>query len=321
MISLISAIMEKIGKIDYLENLKGYPELKKKNRIMTIYSTSAIEGNLLSLESVDDILNGMNIICYGKGVLEIKNTEKAYDVIEKINPLKEDQLLKVHSILGTDLISLPGQYRTEDELVANGSGEIIYIAPSPDSVKSLMNELFKKLKEDFKTVSPLIISCYFHYKFVYIHPFTDGNGRMARYWQTAILGKWKPIFYYLPIEKQILKYQSEYYSIIQNTNKSHNLNDFIEFMLNMIDKALSDLINNTNHSIYNDSICLNKLLKKLKINTWYSSNQILELLNLRSKLNLRKNYVNPGLANGILIMEYPNKPTTKNQRYKVIKKG
>ena len=50
---------------------------------------------------------------------------------------------------------------------------------------------------------PLILSSVFHYEFVFIHPFSDGNGRMARLWHTAILSKWKPIFEYIPIESQI----------------------------------------------------------------------------------------------------------------------
>ena len=54
-------------------------------------------------------------------------------------------------------------------------------------------------------VHPLILSSVFHYEFVFIHPFSDGNGRMARLWHTAILSKWKPIFEYIPIEMNLIR--------------------------------------------------------------------------------------------------------------------
>lgn len=63
------------------------------------------------------------------------------------------------------------------------------------------------MKEADGEVHSLILSSVFHYEFVFIHPFTDGNGRMARLWHTAILSKWNPIFEYIPIESQIEKFQ------------------------------------------------------------------------------------------------------------------
>ncbi len=54
-------------------------------------------------------------------------------------------------------------------------------------------------------INPLIMSSVFHYEFVFIHPFSDGNGRMARLWQNVILSKWREIFKYVTIENQIKK--------------------------------------------------------------------------------------------------------------------
>ena len=64
-------------------------------------------------------------------------------------------------------------------------------------------------------VNYLVLSSIFHYEFVFIHPFRDGNGRMARFWQTAILGKWNKLFYYLTEEDSICKEDLYYKNLSQ----------------------------------------------------------------------------------------------------------
>ena len=102
-----------------------------------------------------------------------------------------------------------------------------------------MNEVKEK-------VNPLILSSIFHYEFVFIHPFLDGNGRTARLWQTSILAHWKNLFKYIPIESIIRKHQEEYYTAIQNCNNAGNSNEFIEFMLKVINEAVDGMILTSN---------------------------------------------------------------------------
>ena len=110
-------------------------------------------------------------------------------------------------------------------------------------VNILMNQLFDWMKKAKDTVNPLILSCIFHYEFVFIHPFHDGNGRTARLWQTAILAHWEKAFTYLPIESMIKKNQEEYYTVIQNCNNAGNSNEFIEFMLKIISETIDEMMN------------------------------------------------------------------------------
>ena len=91
------------------------------------------------------------------------------------------------------------------------------------------------MKEAKNSVHPLILGSVFHYEFVFIHPFSDGNGRMARLWHTAILSKWKSVFEYIPIESQIEKFQDEYYEAIARCHVDGASKFFIEFMLSQID--------------------------------------------------------------------------------------
>ena len=118
------------------------------------------------------------------------------------------------------------------------------MAPPHRMVPTLMDNLFSWMNEVKENVNPLILSSIFHYEFVFIHPFSDGNGRTARLWQTAILTHWKDLFKYIPIESIIRKHQEEYYTAIQNCNNAGNSNEFIEFMLKIIDEAVDGMILN-----------------------------------------------------------------------------
>ena len=117
------------------------------------------------------------------------------------------------------------------------------MAPPHRLVPSLMDNLFNWMNEVKDTINPLILSSIFHYEFVFIHPFHDGNGRTARIWQTAILSNWEKAFKFLPIESMIKKNQEEYYTAIQNCNNAGESTEFIEFMLKMIDNTIDEMNN------------------------------------------------------------------------------
>ena len=128
------------------------------------------------------------------------------------------------------------------------------MCPPAKLVDTLMEQLFNWLNKSKECVHPLILSSVFHYEFVFIHPFGDGNGRMARLWQTAILSKWENVFEYIPIESLIKKYQEDYYMAINNSNTAGNSNEFIEFMLKMIYETVTDLLNRTTQETTQETI-------------------------------------------------------------------
>lgn len=105
-----------------------------------------------------------------------------------------------------------------------------------------MDNLFNWMNEVKESFNPLILSSIFHYEFLFIHPFSDGNGRTARLWKTAILAHWKDLFKYIPIENIIKKHQDKYYISIQNCNNAGKSNEFIEFMLEVINEAVDEMI-------------------------------------------------------------------------------
>ena len=77
-----------------------------------------------------------------------------------------------------------------------------------------------------------------HYEFEFIHPFTDGNGRMGRMWHTLLLGKWKELFFWLPVEELIQSRQKEYYEALGEADRIADSAGFVELMLEIIRGSL-----------------------------------------------------------------------------------
>lgn len=308
-------ITEKIGQINNYNNLRRMPILRKNNRIQSVHSTLAIEANSLSLKQVKDVINGKLVIGFEREIREVKNAYKAYEQITKINPYSIDDLLYVHGILTNGLIEESGKFRSGNEGVFDEDNNCIFIAPKPDLVMDLINDLFNYIKENKDKINPLILSSVFHFEFVFIHPFSDGNGRMARLWQNIILSHWKEVFVYLPIESLIKKYQKEYYKVIDDCNNSGESTEFIEFMLKMIDESLNNLLKNINKEVSNTDEYVNKLLEVMDYNIPVSAKELMNKLNLKSINSFRKVYLKPALNMGLIKSTNPDKPTSKNQKY------
>jgi Fic family protein len=189
------------------------------------------------------------------------------------------------------------------------------MAPPARLVPQLMNNLFAWMEESQDSVHPLILSSVFHYEFVFIHPFSDGNGRMARLWHTAILSKWKPVFEYIPIESQIEKFQEKYYDAIAKCHIEGESTIFIEFMLSQIDRVLDDISIQISEDNEQLSEYIKRLLEVMEYDIPYTSNVLMDKLGLKSKEGFRRNYLRPAVDMRLVQMTIPDKPNSRNQRY------
>lgn len=313
-LSYVSSISEKIGCITAINSLEAKPHLRKNNRIKSIHASLKIEANSLSLGQVRDVINGKNVLGEQKEIQEIKNAYIAYDKISEINPYSIKDLKKFHGIMTKYVVEESGEFRREEEGVFSGD-QCIFMAPPAQFVPELMEDLFRWMQESKYSVHPLILSSVFHYEFVFIHPFSDGNGRMARLWHTAILTKWKPIFEYIPIESQIEKFQEEYYDAIAKCHVNGESTIFIEFILSQIDKVLDDISKQVSEDNEQLSEHIKKMLDVMEYDIPYTSKSLMEKLELKSKEGFRRNYLRPAIEMNLIHMTIPDKPNSRNQRY------
>ena len=312
MLELVSEIMENLGKLSGVNELEKLPRLRRVSRIKSIHSSLAIENNTLSIEQVTDVINGKRVLAPQKDIEEVHNAFNAYEKLSEINPYSIDDLLKIHGIMMNGLVKEAGRLRSGQVGVYNQDGKVVHLAPPADFVPQQLGQLFDWVKDS--NANMLIKSSVFHYEFEFIHPFNDGNGRTGRLWQTALLASWKPIFAWIPIESIIKDNQEDYYNAITLSTSQGKSNIFIEFMLDVINKAIKDIITDTrNH--YNH--INNQITELMKVIESYpqSATELMEKLNLKSRLGFRKNYLQPALDAGLIGMTEPDKPTSKNQKY------
>jgi Fic family protein len=238
-LNLCSEITRSLGQYEGFHLSRPEPKLRKSNRIRTIQASLAIEGNTLELDHVTAILDGKKVIGSKREILEVQNAIKAYDLIESFKVHSAKSLQQAHKILMSDLIPDAGKWRQTNVGIFQGE-KVAHAAPQAKRVPELMDDLFAFIKSE-KEIHPLILSAIFHYEIEFIHPFSDGNGRIGRLWQTVLLSKFHPIFEFTPIESAVRERQTEYYKSLGLSDKQGSSTPFIEFSFSTIQEALDDL--------------------------------------------------------------------------------
>ncbi len=314
MLTFSAEISEKIGKISGYHSFTSKPHLRRNNRIRSVHASVAIEANSLSLDEVRGVIDGRTVIGPWKEIQEVRNAYRAYEMIGSFDPYSLEDLKKVHGIMTQEIISNAGMFRNHEEGVFQGD-ICIFIAPPPRLVPDHMKNLFAWMNRSRKAIHPLILSSVFHYEFVFIHPFSDGNGRMARLWQTALLSDWNPIFQFLPLESRIHEFQEDYYDAISACHKEGNSDAFILFMLDKINITLDNALQQIGRNDASLPKTVQKLLERMEYNEPYTMEELLERTGLKSRSSLRKNYLVPAIEKGLIVMGIPDKPTSRNQTY------
>ena len=236
-INLIASISSQLERYAIKMGQSDSLRLRRANRIKTIHSSLAIEGNTLSEGEVKAVLEGKTVIAPLKEIQEVRNAIKTYELYPKLDPFSLQDLLLAHGTMMAGLVDEAGMFRKGGVGVFDGD-KPVHIAPQADRVRDLMNDLFVWLENADDHL--LIRSCVFHYEFEFIHPFADGNGRIGRLWQSLILGRLNPVFEHLPVENMVYSNQQAYYNAINKSSYLADSGPFIDFMLEEILNALID---------------------------------------------------------------------------------
>ena len=180
---LLSRIIEKKKKLDSIRPLPGdsLRKLHEEMRLLHTYHSNAIEGNTLTLSETKLVLEE-GITIGGKSLrehIETTNNAKAFDYIETIIGKKKKTIdhitiQKIHEIVTAGILEEAGRYRTKNVRITGAKKT----PPDWSKVVNLMDELIENIEKNEN--NPIETSAFLHHRFVEIHPFIDGNGRVAR---------------------------------------------------------------------------------------------------------------------------------------------
>lgn len=319
MTSLIAEISEQVGRITVLQEGTISPHLRRENRIRTIHASLAIEHNSLSLEQVTAIIDGKRVLGNPNEIKEVQNAYEAYELLLQLDPSSVDDLLKAHKLMMNGLVPENGKFRSGGVGVFDGE-VLIHMAPPAEFVPEHIHNLFAWYQQS--ELHPLIKSAVFHYEFEFIHPFADGNGRMGRMWHSLLLSNWKELFFWLPIEELIQSRQKEYYDALGAADKQTDSAGFVELMLEIIRDSLESVTavgrstdQDGDQVTDQDNTSVERLLSALGNDT-LSATELMERLGLSHRPTFRKNYLHPALEQNLIERTIPDKPNSKNQKYR-----
>ncbi|MFQ6057019.1 MAG: Fic family protein, partial [Methanosarcinales archaeon] len=202
------------------------------------YNTNAIEGSTITLQETLLILKD-KIAPSGKSlreIHEIENTKSALDFIEKCiekKDLDENIILKIHKILMKSIDEENGgKWRTRQVIISGTD----YMPPIPDFIPFAIREFLDWYSESKDKMHAVELAALVHLKFVLIHPFIDGNGRVSRLLMNYVLLKNQyPLLF---ISNRL---REEYYNALEEGNKG-NYDPFIEFILKLMLERLKFLV-------------------------------------------------------------------------------
>lgn len=315
-ISLIAAISEAVGRLEAGANA-SLLRLRRINQIRTVQGSLAIEGNTLSIEQITAIIDGKRVIAPPREILEVRNAVKIYEMLDQLQPESLSDLLLAHKILMRDLTDDAGTFRKKGVGVMAGE-RVVHMAPPAQRVPGLINELLAWLQGTDQ--HPLIASSVFHYEFEFIHPFSDGNGRMGRLWQTLILCRKQSLYSAIPVESMIYERQQQYYDALKKSTENSESSCFIEFMLETILATIrATLTPEVNPEVTPE---VKKMLKLLNnAGSAMSRREIQQKLDLSDEKHFREFYLQPSVAGGLIEMTVPERPTSRLQKYRLTRKG
>jgi Fic family protein len=311
-LNLVAEICERIGRWGGRDSPLS-PQLRKENRIQSIQASLAIENNSLGIDQVTAILEGKRVRGSMREIQEVRNAIECYDRLPTWKPHSVKDFLAAHGLMMKALVDHPGSFRPGGVGIYRGE-QLVHMAPPAERVEHLVADLFQWLSTTDH--HPLIASSILHYEIEFIHPFTDGNGRLGRLWQSLSLSRWHADLAYLPVESLVRDRQADYYEALGAADRLAEATPFVEFMLNVILETL-EVTPSSDQVTDQVTDQVKALLKAYGRDFELTSDELMRRLGLRHKQTFRKNHLNPALSSGVVEMTEPDSPRSPTQRYRL----
>lgn len=229
------------------------PILQRETAARLAHSSTAIEGNPLTLPEVEALARGEEIGATAKDKQEILNAIAAMNWIwarKADAPIKESDLLHLHRILTRKVLidEQSGHYKTRPNRIVDHRGITVYTPPQPAKAGPLTRELLEWINSiASETLHPIIAGAIAHHRFVSIHPFTDGNGRISRALAIWLLySRGFDTHHLFALDEFFEQDRQRYYQKIQ---QARELDDDLSYWLEYVAEGLVETLNNVKERI------------------------------------------------------------------------
>jgi len=223
--------------IDHAPLLPYYEKQFRQDALVrTVHYGTHIEGNELNLDQAEKVLAGQDIVARDRDIQEVINYRKAMEFINDKGLRINDELIKkLHKITVNKILPVEkcGEYRkTKVVIKSNQTGEVSFRPPEVSLVKPQIQDLLVFINSPkSQDIHPILKSGIVHYELVRIHPFLDGNGRVARALATLILFlEGYDIRKFFSLEEYFDRNAGNYYSALQSVVKNNeDLTKWLEY--------------------------------------------------------------------------------------------
>jgi len=222
------SLLDQIKK-HYALDLKSIPKIAKEKNLKTFsirftYDTQKIEGSRLTLRETATLLE-KGITPKEKSIIDIKEAEAHQKIFYEILNYKKDLSLQIilywhKRLFGDTKSEIAGKIRKHQVLISGSK----FKPPSPAEIDTLLKEFFDWYKKDKNKLNLVELAALVHLKFVTIHPFTDGNGRISRLMMNFVLHKYNYPMLNIQYEKR-----TGYYNALERAQIKKQDNIFIQW--------------------------------------------------------------------------------------------
>ncbi len=233
-LQLLEAISRKQGELSaHPHSLQDQQEIETIATIDAVHFSTKIEGNHLSRDQVTHALKSKEPKSLNHDLREVLNYSRARKIarewVTKNKPFNDEWVLSHHKELLNGIVKgkLRGHYRDAQCVIQDSkTGAVVYMAADSKDVPALMKGLLTWLRQQRTlSTSPLLMAAQFHFQLVTIHPFMDGNGRIARLLTNGILlSGGYDVERFAALEKQHEKDRAAYYLALRSL-QAHNYYD------------------------------------------------------------------------------------------------
>ncbi len=274
--SITNQILKYIGAIEGAKEVVDYAvmvpawevKFQDEAKVRTVHFGTRIEGNELNYSQAERVMAGEEVLARERDIQEVINYRNVVEYIDKLGErynvegpggraiYSESWLKKIHELTTEKILDKAnqGEYRQTRVVIKNSqTGEVSYKPPLPVEIKMQIEEFFDWLNSDKgRDVHPILRAGITHYELARIHPFVDGNGRVARSMALLVLYReGYDVKRFFSIEEYFDKNAEDYYSALQLVAKKNgDLTSWLEFFT----KALAVELNKIKERVRSLSI-------------------------------------------------------------------